>query len=159
MRVNRLLIFLIRVNLAAFVFITLLTTVLFSLAFHHFVPEGTMINSVTSTIENKYYLLVIAVLFAPLIETLFFQFFPIMFMLFVRNKRNRSNLYIAILLSALLMAIGHIYSVYYFVSTFFIGLLWAISYVIAMHRKQNAFLTISLVHALWNLLVFIINYQ
>ena len=158
MRVNKLFDLLIRINLAAYIFITLLATVVFSLIFNRFAPEEAMINSVTSTIENKFYLLFLVVLFAPLIETLFFQFFPIMFTLFVIGKRNRCRLYVAIILSSLLMAIGHVYSIYYFASTFFIGVLWAISYVIAMHRKQNAFLTICIVHALWNLLVFILEY-
>lgn len=157
MRTNKILNFLIRLNLAYFILLVLLVSLVVTAAFHLIVPANNLDNPIAGKTESIIALFFFTVLYGPLIETLLIQFFPIKGILFFLNKKNKHKYIIAILFSALLMSSMHIFNPAYFFYMFTIGCLLAISFIIAIHRRQNAFLTIGIVHAIWNFLVFLTN--
>ncbi len=100
--------------------------------------------------------LFVAVLFAPFIETLLFQYLLIKFVL---KKRVTATL-LSCIVSAILFSLTHYYSWQYILKTFISGLLFASLFLIISHKRQNAFLIVFIAHAIYNgigLLVDILN--
>lgn len=98
--------------------------------------------------SSIYELFFLAVIFAPLVETFFFQFGPIYLL-------RKYNPIIIITISSLLFGLSHWYNFLNFIYGFAIGLLFAISYVLVDKRKINPFITVCLAHMFYNLFVFI----
>jgi hypothetical protein len=92
----------------------------------------------------------IAVIFAPLGETLIFQHTIISYFL---NKRPNSFLFSCIF-SAVLFGASHFYSPEYILKTFFSGLLFGTLYIVVYKKKQNAFIVVAIAHAIYNFIGF-----
>lgn len=94
----------------------------------------------------------IAVLFAPLFETLLFQALPIYLIL-----KHLKSAVLAIIFSTLLFTLQHNYSWIYMIVVFPSGIIYASYYIYIFKRKGNgfAFLLICSVHAIYNLVAFL----
>jgi membrane protease YdiL (CAAX protease family) len=99
---------------------------------------GTMINKIA-----------LGIFLVPLIETLLIQYLIISFICRI-IRRPKYNFYTSILVSALFFSINHPYSSFYLTYTFFGGLTLAFAYYITRYRRQNAFLTVFIIHAVYN---------
>jgi len=100
--------------------------------------------------------LVIAVIAAPLIETLLFQSLIIEIICRI-IKRPRNNILLAVLVSSLAFALNHTYSIIYVVFTFFVGIIYAFAYYLGRYRKESAIILVFLLHSLDNLLASLHN--
>lgn len=99
------------------------------------------------------YILVLVII-APFLETLIFQALVIEIVL----KVNKKAVKWAIVLSALVFGLAHSYNIFYVFATFIIGLFYAWLYVFfKLHRKENAFLFVSLIHLTNNLIAGVID--
>ena len=92
----------------------------------------------------------------PLIETLLFQYGIIKLLRWIISDTDK-NFYPAVLLSAVAFGLGHNYNIYYVLFGFLSGLMLAIAFYVAIYRKEPAFLTIFLIHSIWNSIAFITN--
>lgn len=99
----------------------------------------------------------LAVIFAPILETLIGQALPIR----VTQKllRNKLNI-IPVLISALLFSSMHFgYSIWYSILTFPLGLLLAKTYIIFQKRKESGFWITTAIHSLRNIIAVISIYS
>lgn len=121
--------------------------------FSSFLNTFFQLNSSGLNFESKTELFIVVVVVAPLIETFIFQFLIFYLMsLLTKNK-------IAILLtSALLFGLSHSYSLLYILSGCMGGLLLGYAYLIFQVRKKYSFWTVSVIHSLNNLYLFLIDY-
>lgn len=93
----------------------------------------------------------IIVFFTPLIETFLLNFLP--YQIFKRFiKKN----VIIIILNALIFAVLHHYSYTYMVMTFIGGIFLNFFYVACVYKKHFAFLLTTLLHAVYNLIGFLL---
>ncbi len=102
-------------------------------------------------------LFIIATLFAPIIETLFFQAFIIHLIKSVLKKISYNRYYIPIVVSGILFGLSHCYSLHYMISGIFMGLIFAFTYKVFMNRKENPFVVVAGIHSVANLIVFCID--
>lgn len=99
------------------------------------------------------------VLFAPLIETFFFQYLPVeLLRLITKNK----ELFI-VNFSGVLFGFAHYFNnhdFFFSIAAFFVGLLFAVVYIFAKKRKDISFpfLLVFSVHSVINLISLSINY-
>jgi len=100
--------------------------------------------------------LVIAVIAAPLIETLLFQS-SIIEVICKIIKRPRRNIWIAVFVSALAFALNHKYSMSYVIYSFFGGIIYALAYYLGRYRKESAIILVFLLHSLHNLIASLYN--
>lgn len=93
---------------------------------------------------------------APLFETLLFQLLPIRIVL----KINSNWQFLAIIISAALFSINHIFSITYTVYGLFVGIILATSYLVFMYKKNNvyAFFMVTLIHFIWNTFITIMHH-
>ncbi len=112
---------------------------------------------VDSPLENESYtlgyLLLSAVLIAPLLETLLFQLAP--FWLLRKANYFREHRFAVVLIGGLLFSSMHYYSVLYMVITLFMGMLLMYGYTIKWRKR--AYWNVTLMHAFWNLQVLLID--
>lgn len=106
--------------------------------------------------ENTVLFYVKSLFFAPFIETLIFQFIPIEFF-----RRFISKDLPVIILSGLLFGVAHYFNHYLvrdILLTFFLGLVFAYSYVLALKRNDlNAIISVSIIHFGYNLFIVILK--
>lgn len=95
------------------------------------------------------------VLLGPFLETFIFQHVP--FSIFRRIFKNHKSKTILILFSGIIFGISHIYSLYYIIKTFILGMLFMYAYIIR-YKNKDAFISVFLIHALFNLTIFIFNF-
>jgi len=100
--------------------------------------------------------LVIAVIAAPLFETLLFQSLIIEVICKI-IKRPRRNIWIAVFASAIAFALNHKYSMSYVIYSFFGGIIYALAYYLGRYRKESAIILVFLLHSLYNLLASLYN--
>lgn len=99
-------------------------------------------------------LFIAVVIFAPIIETLFFQLIPIKLTQVIIGIKFE---FIPILFSSLLFSLAHItYSFWYSLLTLPLAVLLAKTYLIFQKRKESSFLITTLIHSLRNLIGFIV---
>lgn len=145
--------FLIRIPAFVFVLLFLAASIITGII-TTFLPEPTIEDPFT--IDNKWVKIIFSLIIVPLIETLLFQSLIIEIVCkFI--KRPRHNLYVAIILSAFAFAFSHTYSISYVVFTFVGGLILAFAYYIGRYRRENAFLLVVIIHALYNLWTILLN--
>jgi membrane protease YdiL (CAAX protease family) len=100
--------------------------------------------------SNIYEEFFLVVFFAPIIETIFFQFLPAYFL-------KRFNKLIIIFVSSIMFGLLHWYNIMNFIYGLFVGLLFILGYLYSLKRKSNPITTIILAHSFYNLYAFIIN--
>ncbi len=113
-----------------------------------FLPEPDMTGSLATGIIVIDML--IAVILAPLIETLLFQSLIIEIICRI-IRRPRKNIFIAVIVSSLAFALNHTYSLSFFIITFFGGIVLALAYYLGRYRKESAIILVFLIHSLYNL--------
>lgn len=113
-----------------------------------FLPEPDMAGSFAT--DSMVLDLLIAVIVAPLIETLLFQSLIIEIICKI-IKRPRRNICIALIASSLAFGFNHTYSLSYFIITFFAGIILALAYYLGRYRKESAIILVFLIHAMYNL--------
>jgi membrane protease YdiL (CAAX protease family) len=113
-----------------------------------FLPEPDMTGSFET--DSIVLDLLIAVMVAPLFETLLFQSLIIEIICKI-IKRPRKNICIAVIASSLAFALNHTYSISYVIITFFIGIIFALTYYLGRYRKESAILLVFIIHAMYNL--------
>ena len=95
-----------------------------------------------------------AVIFAPITETLLFQMLPWFALKRIHTvKRHRI---IAVVISGLVFGLLHTYSVMYMISASFIGMIMMWGYIVRL--RKNAFWNIVLFHAFWNALMIVMYF-
>ncbi len=101
------------------------------------------------------FIFILTVIIVPIIETFLFQFLIIEICIrFLKKKKE----IIAILTSALIFSICHYYNFLYIISIFFLGIVFSSFYILAKKRSDiNPFIFLTLIHAINNLLAFIVN--
>jgi Type II CAAX prenyl endopeptidase Rce1-like len=99
---------------------------------------------------------IVAVLFAPLIETLLFQFS--IFKIFQRKNLRCPKCLGYIVVSSLLFGLSHFYSFGYIVFAIAEGILLAYSFYFYHRNLSKAFWTTALVHSLHNATLFLLLY-
>ena len=102
-----------------------------------------------SSLREKIFLVV---LFAPLIETLFFQFFIIELISALLPKR----IFFACLISSAVFSLNHLFSILYVILTFFAGFILAIAFF-SSRKGWRGFMLVFCIHAFYNCFVLIIN--
>lgn len=105
-----------------------------------------------SSIVSAFFIIVILV---PLLETLVFQALIIRLTFLILNRFKIIKPIIAVIFSSALFALNHPYSMTYVLTTFFIGIVLAMSYIIIIKRKYSAILITFLIHSLYNMIPFI----
>ena len=93
---------------------------------------------------------ILVVIVAPILETLIFQYLIINFFL------TKTKSFYACVISSLIFALQHMYNLFYFVLTLFVGLIFAYLYVIGKKRNYG-FILVAVAHSLYNLIVFILK--
>jgi membrane protease YdiL (CAAX protease family) len=103
---------------------------------------------------GKFFKFTLAVIYAPLFETLLFTLLP--YLVFSKFSKNMVW-FIAI--TSVLFGLIHTYSVAYVIITFFIGIILNTFFWIVIHKKNmaSAFFLTCLFHSLHNLIAFFIN--
>jgi len=99
--------------------------------------------------------LLLVCIFAPVFETLLFQWLPIYLLL--RIKYFRTHYLIPIVVSASLFALTHHYSVFYILYAFFGSWIYATLFLVAKekHDYPTAFGLTALVHGAFNFVMFL----
>ncbi len=102
--------------------------------------------------KSIFFIFFLTVIFAPIFETFFFQKIIIDFL------KEKLDFFKPIFISSFIFALFHIYSVTYFIATFFLGLIFGFFYAIANLRKDiSPFFFVVYLHALLNFISFILN--
>jgi hypothetical protein len=103
----------------------------------------------------NYIIFFVSVLFAPFIETLIFQS-----LIFYIGRKFNLNDSLIILLSTLLFAFTHQFNLAYFLVTVISGFFYAYTFLYLSKRENNftAFLFVSAIHAVNNLVAFSVDY-
>lgn len=103
---------------------------------------------------------ILAVFFAPLVETFAFQLLPIeLSQLLFRNKFKKRFYLLSIFISTALFSLIHCYNWQYMVVAFWVGFVFAFGYITQMHKGYwKAFLPIFLVHTIWNAIATILSF-
>lgn len=97
----------------------------------------------------------LAIIVAPVIETLFAQLIPIRL---VQKYIKRNTDVTAITISSIIFAAGHLsYSVWYFLLMLPIGFILAVTYITFQKRKQSGYWTTTLLHAVRNSLALLVT--
>jgi membrane protease YdiL (CAAX protease family) len=95
----------------------------------------------------------VAILIAPLFETMLLQAFPFYILSLFPFFQKRKALIVFI--SALIFCIGHYNTLVRIISGFFVG--GALSAVFILREKNKGFLIVYLSHLIWNLVVVIVK--
>ncbi len=140
--------YIIKAPVYIFIFIFIFPSLILG-AITTFLPEPDMLGS--PAVESIVLELLIAVVVAPLIETLLFQSLVIEIICKL-IKRPRKNIWISVIASSLAFSMNHTYSISYMVITFFAGLILAIAYYLGRYRKEGPIVLVFVIHSLYNLI-------
>lgn len=120
-------------------------------------PFADFTNSTTEHITSFALMFYKTCIEAPIVETLIFQALPIGAGCIILkhwqlgNFRLRKFTWLLIIASAAMFGAYHNYHWSYVVVTFMLGIILAFAYYVAQKRKQNAFITVALIHACINI--------
>lgn len=118
-----------------FILISILTCLLYSILIatllNYFTPKSLEINFLEG--KGLMYIFFLTVIIAPVLETLIYQFAIIEIVFKIKIKQATL---VAILISSFLFSLSHIYSIYYMLATFSLGVVFATTYIIAKKKKR-----------------------
>ena len=120
-------------------------------------------NTVTEKDKVSIITLVGAIIVAPFLETIFFQFLPLIIVHY-HFKKYKYRYCIIILLSAIVFAVLHPHELFYFTAMLSLGLTLSFTCFIFIRKKQHPILYTSLVHAGYNgfllaVRIFVLNFD
>lgn len=112
-----------------------------------------------NTVMAKYHpapLLLIGCILVPLVETALLQLAPIEITLLIRKNFGIA----AVIISAVLFALTHWFTIFYLLYAFLFGIVLGTSYIIWREKKSvgYAFLLVTLIHALWNTFIWVVEF-
>ncbi|WP_394357295.1 CPBP family intramembrane glutamic endopeptidase [Dokdonia donghaensis] len=96
------------------------------------------------------------VIISPIIETFLFQFLPLEFL-----KRILYRKFLILAICSFIFGIFHFFNdflIQEFIVTFILGWVFNNSYLVVQQKRQNAFLSVVLIHLGYNLFVFTIQF-
>ncbi|MEN5133438.1 CPBP family intramembrane glutamic endopeptidase [Elizabethkingia anophelis] len=102
--------------------------------------------------------LFIAIIFAPLIETFVFQSVIYYLVKLFDSFLKKYFVSVYLIISSLLFALSHSYSIYYEIATFFIGLIFAYSFLYFKKESNYPILCVAIIHSLYNAFVTLMDY-
>lgn len=111
--------------------------------------------------ESLYEILFEVVVLAPILETIFIQFFLIelFLLIFSKLKKDRKYLY-SVFLVAIIFGALHQYNTAYMIVTFLLGLIWGAMYIFFKFTKNiNPILALIIVHSVHNFINLLIEYE
>ena len=103
---------------------------------------------------GKLFLFFVAVLVSPFIETILFQALPLI--IIKKFVKHKYKLWVYLSFSALIFMLFHPYNITYIIVTLVIGFIFAFFYYVATFRKEPAIILISIIHSIYNLIVFVL---
>lgn len=113
-------------------------------------------NEVVDDISNVYFVFLLSIVLAPIIET--FIFFKLVLMgldyLTKIELVGRYKMYLFVLISSLLFSVNHSYNISYLINGFISGLLYSLIYYKSYIKKYYPFIGTVVIHSLYNLFVF-----
>ena len=126
-----------------------------TIIFNLITPSGFNKNPMAESLmgDNLFLLFSFGVILAPLLETIIFQALP--FLIIKSFFRYKKRLYVYIVVTAILFGLTHHYNTLYIVITFLFGIILGFMYYICTLRKENQVIIIALIHAINNLLAFL----
>ncbi|OYZ52051.1 MAG: hypothetical protein B7Y11_12755 [Sphingobacteriia bacterium 24-36-13] len=136
-----------KINLIKLIFLTVIVEISVGVLFTFLLSSKKMIGP---EFDTKYEEFLLVVFFAPLLETLIFQYSIISYIL---EKRPNAYLFSCIF-SATLFGLSHFYSPEYILKTFFSGLLFGSLYLVVQNKNKNSFLIVAVAHSIYNLIIF-----
>ena len=128
--------------------ISIFLTVVLSPLFDLFDASVIQPNGAEEHIETVVYEFFTAVIIAPLVETLIFQFLVIEFLYLTKIGKRK-----IVVISAIIFSLTHYYSIGYIFYAFSMGVIFSYSYVIRKNATQ-AFLTVYAIHLLRNAMAY-----
>ncbi len=105
--------------------------------------------------KNLITLFFTTVIITPIMETFLNQYLPYYLLKKVKYFQERS--YLILLASALFFGLLHLYSLFYIIFGFLLGLVFMYGYMVRIKTDNKTFYLIAITHALFNLGVFIIK--
>lgn len=105
--------------------------------------------------SNKFLEIFIAFIVAPIVETVIFFWIPYNLIEYSGSYKYKKIIFICA--SSLFFALSHLYSINYFIETLYTGILMA-DYFYFHRKNKRAFLNLVIIHSLYNILVFILNF-
>jgi Type II CAAX prenyl endopeptidase Rce1-like len=148
-------------NLNRIAFILLLNIVLFIIAIGSRFIFGLIIENDIVWFdppfkgESLLVIILFAVLFGPLLETYINQSLP--YFLLSKVKYFKERRYLIIFISALFFGVLHLYSLFYIIYAFFLGLVFMYGYMLKVEVDKKAFYLIAISHSIFNLGMTIIS--
>jgi hypothetical protein len=116
---------------------------------------GISLNANFPPFDNLKQEFLLVVIFAPLVETLIFQYFLVNLSISLTMLLfKREYIILAIMMPAMAFGLAHTYNYMYMASTFVTGLLFNTFYMVVKYRKQDAYSCTTIVHGLYNLFIF-----
>lgn len=113
-------------------------------------------NYSTDVIEgNPFFYFLVIVIFAPLIETVIFQWLPILLYKLVAYKESDSIKIFLILILSLFFGLVHSYDLLYQVRAFLSGVFLSTLTLFLADKKKNFFIPIFITHLFNNLILYI----
>jgi hypothetical protein len=100
--------------------------------------------------SNIYEEFFLVVCFAPIFETIIFQYLPVYIF---RNFDKK----LTIIVSTFFFALSHWFNIINFIYGFFIGILFILGYFYSVKKGTNPILTILFSHTFYNLYAFVMN--
>lgn len=104
--------------------------------------------------KNKFYIFIMGVLLAPVLETIIFQAIP--FFLIRKYVKIKKKLYLFIFASPVLFI--HTFNIGYGILSYLVGCIFAFMYFVAYYRRENAIKLIILLHFSNNLVAYFIHF-
>ncbi len=135
--------------IALFILLNILNSFSFSMLAYFFTGVGLTNHSIRTMGAMDE--LLIAVVFAPILETVIFQY------ALIESIRQKIKPLYACFLSATAFALVHCYSVFYFLFAFISGLIFAYLYYLEKSILKSFLLVLS-AHFLYNMLIYITKF-
>jgi uncharacterized protein len=148
-------------NLNRITFVVILTSTLYIVAFSFnfafgFIKEKDIIwFDFPSKEKNSVLFFFTSIILAPIFETFLNQSLPYKLLNKVRYLNERS--YLILLASALFFGLLHLYSLFYIIYAFLLGLVLMFGYMTRINTDKKTFLLIAICHSLLNLGILIEN--
>ena len=149
-----------KINTPYLILLAILFNLILSLSFALITHKsGYSINANFMPFDSIKEELLVVVLFAPFAETVIYQYWLVDVTLFITQRLLRKeSLILALLIPSICFALSHMYNYIYVANTFIAGLSINLFYIIVKLRKQNAFISTVIMHALYNLGVFTLKH-
>jgi uncharacterized protein len=149
-------------NLSQLWFIFLLFSLLFITAasFKYFISLFQDYDVIFFNLPFEGAPLLLTILFAsilgPIVETYLYLVLP--YKLLKKSAYFNGHKYLMIIVSAVIFGISHMYSFFYVIYAFLLGVIFMFSYLVRVTSDKNAFWLVALAHSLFNLITSLINY-